>query len=193
MPLLSHKFLSQWPYGVHKVAMEKGGAMAIGSHLLGLCRSYLVRFGAGALAGALLLAGCGGGYSSPTTTTTIKHPSNSAVTAEITTHWIAFFNGVTSATQKIALLENGAEFAAVINGQAASAMAKSVTAKVLRVSGITTNSAHVRYDVYLGSTKALSNQSGTAIKQGGSWKVSDASFCVLLGLEQVTVPMCPTS
>ena len=35
----------------------------------------------------------------------------------------------------------------------------------------------------LGTTPALTNQSGPAVYQDGTWKVGDASFCALLALE----------
>jgi hypothetical protein len=43
--------------------------------------------------------------------------------------------------------------------------------------------AKVVYDVLLSGTPALTNQAGTAILQGGTWKVSAASFCALLALQ----------
>lgn len=173
--------------------MRKDESAAIRARVLGLGGVRVFGFGVGLLAGALFLSACGSSSTSPTTTTTEAHPSNAETTASIVTNWNAFFSGATSATRKIALLQSGSEFAQVINGQASSTIAKGVTSKVLDVSKVTSQSAQVRYDIYMGSTKALAGQTGTAIKQGGSWKVSDASFCVLLGLEQTKVPMCPTS
>jgi hypothetical protein len=41
----------------------------------------------------------------------------------------------------------------------------------------------VTYNVLLGTTPALTSQSGVAVYQGGTWKVGDASFCGLLALE----------
>jgi len=172
--------------------MNKNQNVSINSQLFGLGGIRFFRLGVGLMAGALFLSACGGSPTSPTTTTTVVHPSNAETTAAITANWNAFFNGTTSAARKIALLQSGSEFAQVINGQASSPVAKGVTSKVLDVSKVTPTSAQVRYDIYMGSTKALSSQPGTAIKQGGSWKVSDASFCVLLGLEQTKVPMCAT-
>ncbi len=150
----------------------------------------------GVLAGVCVLALAGmlsscGGSSTPSTTTTLS-PSQVA-TAQIRANWIAFFAGTTAAKTKIGLLENGSEFASVINGQASSAMARSVSSKVTSVTNITATSATVRYDVFLGKTKALAGSVGSAVKVGGVWKVSVRSFCVLLGLEGVKMPICPSS
>ena len=146
--------------------------------------------GLGVLVFAGILSSCGGG--TPSTTTTTLSPSQAA-TAQIRANWVAFFGGTTAAKDKIALLENGSEFAAIINGQASSAMARGVTSKVISVTHITATSATVGYDVFLGKTKALSGTFGSAVKQNGKWKVSDKSFCVLLSLEGVKMPACPSS
>jgi len=129
----------------------------------------------------VLLGACG---SSPTT------PS---AASKISSNWVTFFNGATPAATKISLLQNGSEFAQIIDAQSSMPLAKSVTAAVSRVSDITASTASVRYDLLLGGTSALSNQLGRSVLQSGSWKVSDASFCVLLALEQVTVPACAAS
>jgi hypothetical protein len=129
--------------------------------------------------------------SSTTAATTTSAPSvNSAVSAAIITDWTKFFSGQTAAATKLALLQNGASFASIVNGQATSGLAQSAKAKVLTVTALTATSAHVHYTIYLGSTPALPNVLGEAIKQDGTWKVSDSSFCVLLNLEGVRSPSC---
>jgi hypothetical protein len=103
--------------------------------------------------------------------------------AQIKANWEAFFSGTTPAARKIALLQNGQEFAAVIQAQAASGLAKSASATVTAVHVISATQATVTYDIYLGGKPALSNQTGTAVHQDGTWKVGDVSFCQLLALE----------
>jgi hypothetical protein len=103
--------------------------------------------------------------------------------AQITANWEAFFNGQTSAAKKISLLENGQKFATIINAQAGSGLAGSAGAKVTAVVVNSATKATVSYDITLGGTTALPNQTGTAIHQGGVWKVGDVSFCQLLKLE----------
>lgn len=116
-----------------------------------------------------------------------------SATAQITANWTTFFSGQTSAAKKITLLQNGSQFAQIVDGQASSPMAKSVTAKVSKVSDVTATTAAVRYSISLGGSVALAGQAGQAVFEGGVWKVSDASFCVLLGLEGVASPACPKS
>ena len=120
--------------------------------------------------------------SSPVASSSGQAASGNA-TAQITANWEAFFNGQTSAAKKISLLENGQKFAPVINAQAGSGIATSAGAKVTKVVVNSPAKATVNYDVTLGGTTALANQTGTAVYQDGMWKVGDVSFCQLLKLE----------
>jgi hypothetical protein len=152
-----------------------------------------------------LLAACGNSNTPASTITTTAQTTttaaaattttpnvNPAVSAAIITNWTTFFSGQTAAAKKLALLQNGTMFASIVNGQGSSGLAQSAAAKVSTVTDLTATSANVRYTIYLGSTPALPNEVGVAIKQGGTWKVSDASFCVLLNLEGVRTKSCPT-
>ena len=103
--------------------------------------------------------------------------------AQITANWEAFFNGQTSAAKKISLLQNGQKYAAVINTQAGSALGRTTAAKVTAAVLNSATTATVSYDITLSGTPALPNQTGTAVLEGGIWKVDDVSFCNLLKLE----------
>jgi hypothetical protein len=108
---------------------------------------------------------------------------DSSAAAQIKANWEAFFSGTTSAAKKISLLQNGQKFAAVIEAQARSGLAKSASAKVTAVSVTSPTKATVTYDILLAGKPALTNQTGQAVYQDGTWKVGDASFCALLALE----------
>jgi hypothetical protein len=101
----------------------------------------------------------------------------------ITANWEKFFNGKTSADQKIALLQNGPKFADAIRALAASPLFGAASAKVKGVVVNSATSATVSYDVLVSGTAALSNQTGTAVNEGGTWKVGDVSLCQLLKLQ----------
>ncbi len=116
--------------------------------------------------------------------------TNSAAAGKIKTDWIAFFAGSSAAKHKIALLQNGQSFAAIIDAQASSSLAKSVAAKVSAVTVTSATKAKVHYSLTLGGMPALTNQTGVAVLQGGTWKVGDQSYCGLLALEQVKTPAC---
>ena len=128
------------------------------------------------------LAACGSSSTSSASPPPSTHSSPSA-TALITANWEAFFSGTSSAATKITLLQNGQAFATIINAQSGSSMARSASAKVTKVTVTSTTQATVAYNILLGTTPALTNQSGLAVYQNGTWKVGDSSFCGLLALE----------
>jgi hypothetical protein len=123
---------------------------------------------------------------------TLLATSMTPTQAKIKADWVTFFAGSTPAKHKIALLQNGPSFAAVINVQASSPLSKSVGAKVSSVTVTSATKAKVHYSLTLGGVPALSNQTGVAVLQGGTWKVGDQSFCGLLALEQTKTPACAT-
>jgi hypothetical protein len=136
-----------------------------------------------ALAG--VLAACGGsgsgsgGSKSPSTTSSA--PSTAASITAITTNWEKFFSAKTPVPTRQSLLENGTQFPSA--ALAPTGLAAEASAKVLSVSAVTPADATVKYNILLGTTVALPNQTGQAVFQNGTWKVGSASFCSLLKLE----------
>jgi glucose/arabinose dehydrogenase len=139
----------------------------------------------------LVLAACSSSSSSTVShtastaapTASAAAASTASAAAQIAANWEAFFSGTTPAAKKIALLQNGQKYAALIQAQARSSLAKSASAKVTAVHMTSATQATVTYDIYLGGQPALSDQAGTAVYQDGTWKVGDVSFCQLLTLE----------
>jgi hypothetical protein len=133
----------------------------------------------------------GSGTSSPTTpaATATTSPSatggtgNSADAATIKANWEAFFNNKTPVNKRIALLQDGQQFASTIHAMAGSGLAALATAKVLDVTVNSPTQAAVKYDILVSGTPELKNQNGVAVKQDGTWKVGVASFCGLLIIE----------
>jgi len=115
---------------------------------------------------------------------------STSTTAKITADWEAFFSGTTTAKRKIALVQDGPDFAKIIKSQATSPIAESVTARVSKVVVGSKKTATVHYSVNLGGKPALTNQKGEAVFQSGTWKVGAQSFCSLLALEQVKPAVC---
>jgi hypothetical protein len=144
---------------------------------------------AAACAVGACLAGCGSSGSSPSPSSTPSPASSatsqpaSAAQMAIETNWAAFFNAKTPVTKRIGLLQDGQEFASVIKSQAGSSLASEATAKVTKVTSVTSKQATVTYSILVGGQPELTNQSGVAVNQGGTWKVGVASFCGLLALE----------
>ena len=122
--------------------------------------------------------------SSSAPTSSSSDPATGAgATKAIETNWAKFFNAKTPISQRLALLENGSQFAPVIKSQAGSTLALAATSKVTHVSLTGPGQAAVTYSILVGGQAALSKQAGTAVYQDGVWKVGDTSFCGLLKLE----------
>jgi hypothetical protein len=61
-------------------------------------------------------------------------------------------------------------------------LASNIGAKVTAVTVNTPTSATVTYNITSSGSSLLSNQKGTSVNQGGTWKVGTASLCALLKL-----------
>ena len=102
--------------------------------------------------------------------------------AEITTNWEKFFASSTPVAQKVTLLQNGSTFAGAITALYKLPIASGIGAKVTKVTVTSPTSASVVYDITSGGNPLLSGQTGTAVYEGGTWKVGDASLCSLIKL-----------
>jgi len=128
---------------------------------------------------ALALAACGGS----------SKPKTSDEQAQIKSAYETFFSGKTSVTDRVALLQNGSRFKGLVTSFASNPLAKNVSATVSSVTLQGSNKAKVVYVVkFAGSS--LPQQTGSAIRQSGAWKVADASLCKLVALQGSTPAIC---
>jgi hypothetical protein len=107
---------------------------------------------------------------------------NGAAVAQITANWEKFFASSTPASEKATLLQNGSTFEPVINALINFPLASGLGAKVTNVTLNSATTATVKYDLTANGQGLLPGQTGTAILQGGTWKVGDASLCGLFKL-----------
>jgi hypothetical protein len=121
--------------------------------------------------------------SAPASASASSPAAQTATKKTIAANWTAFFDPKVPAARRVALLEDGPQLAAAISAQAKSSTAAQTSAKVISVTVTSATQAKVVYDILLSGTPALTNQAGTAVLQGGTWKVSAASFCGLLALQ----------
>ncbi len=133
------------------------------------------------------LAGCTSAPSSPSPT---SPPAGGASTsaaadpvAQITANWEEFFNAKTANDRRVQLIENGPAFSATLQAQASNPLAAAATVKVSKVTLSSPTQAAVTYSILVNGQPALPDQQGVAVLDGGTWKVSAASFCALLTLE----------
>ena len=127
-----------------------------------------------------LAAGCGGGGGS----------GDAEAKAEIQHDWETFFDGSTPAATRVALLENGPQFARIIGTISASPLSKQLSVKVGDID-VDDDSADVKYTLLLGRNEVLRNVEGKAVRVNGRWKVGVASFCQLLALQGARPKECP--
>ena len=81
------------------------------------------------------------------------------------------------------MLQNGQQFASVIQAQANSPLAQGSSAKVTAVTVVSPTKAKVTYSILLAGQVVLADQKGEATLEAGVWKVSAKSFSALLALE----------
>lgn len=102
----------------------------------------------------------------------------------VATNWAAFFDAKTPVSKRVALLQDGSQFQAIIQAQAGSSIAQQASATVTKVTLTSPTAATVSYSILLAGQPALPNQTGSAVYQNGSgWLVGVLSFCRLLKLE----------
>lgn len=131
------------------------------------------------------LAACGSsGSSTPATSPSSSAGGGSSAAGKtIAANWTAFFSAKTPVSQRVSLLQDGSQFASIISAQAGSGLAASASAKVSKVTVQSATQAKVAYSILVGGTPALTNQTGVAVLQDGTWKVGVSSFCGLLAVE----------
>jgi hypothetical protein len=131
----------------------------------------------------LALAACGASSHKTTTGDT------AAAQARIRSAYEQFFSGKTPLSDRVAVLQDGSRFKTVVQGFANNPLAKNVTVKVSSVTLQPGDKAKVVYTVKLAGT-SLPTQTGTAVLQGGTWKVGFASLCKLVALQGSTPSAC---
>jgi hypothetical protein len=118
--------------------------------------------------------------------------TSSGAEAQIKTNWEKFFSSSTPTSERVALLQNGSTFSSAITSLSSSPLAAGLSATVTSVTLTSATQATVKYNLATGGTTVQSGATGTAVLEGGVWKVGDASFCGLLSeagtLLNITLP-----
>ena len=135
------------------------------------------------LVAGLALAGCGGSSGTTTTDTT------AAARAQIKSAYVKFFSGKTPISDRVAVLQNGSKFKGLVTSFANNPLAKNVNVTVSSVTLEGVDKAKVVYTVKLGGA-GLPKQTGTAVRENGTWKVGSASLCKLVALQGSTPSVC---
>ena len=117
----------------------------------------------------------------------------SSAKADINSNWQTFFGAKTSLANRENLLQNGTEFAQIIEGEFAALGQTSFSSTINSTSLTTPTAANVVYTVTVGGHAVLQNEAGSALKINGVWKVSDATLCQLLALDGSKPAVCKTT
>jgi hypothetical protein len=125
----------------------------------------------------LALAACGGGG------------GGSSDTDQIESAYETLFSGKSSVADRVAVLQDGSRFKSVVESFASNPLAKNASAKVFSVTMQGADKAKVVYTVKLGGT-SLTTQTGSAVKQNGTWKVGYLGLCKLVALGGTTPTVC---
>ncbi|MBM7459426.1 hypothetical protein ACIBED_13775 [Rhodococcus coprophilus] len=120
-----------------------------------------------------------------TTTETIAEAAaaDTATTEAVTASYVTFFDGTTPAATRATVVENGDAFLPALEGMAADPQASATTATVEGVTVADDGTATVSWTLLMNGAPVLPDQSGEAVEQDGTWKVSAATFCALLAIQ----------
>ena len=107
----------------------------------------------------------------------------------VATNWVTFFDAATPTATRLALLQNGSKFSAVLAGQASSPQGKETAAQVTAVT-VNGSTASVTWSLLLSNIPMLKGQQGKAVLTNGTWQVAYSSFCGLLSLQPPVPAAC---
>ena len=168
-------------------------------------RGNLWRLAASSTFVMLALAGCSSGHSSspsssaasgagasssPAGATTGATPADTATKAAVERAYTAFYNSATTPAQSEAVLQHGALFRATLAKEALSSYAKKSTAFVTAVTMDSADVADVTFGIKHDGKVLLGGIAGKAVRENGTWKVADTTFCTLLKLEGTAPALC---
>jgi hypothetical protein len=149
------------------------------------------------------LAGCTSSKSASAPTTTGASSSGGASSATssaaaagsadeqaIRTAYTNFLNPASSVDKSVSLLQDGEAFRSTLSQATTESLAKSAGVTVSKVTLDSPNKATVVYTILLGGSPVLTNSTGYAVRENGTWKVSGATFCALLTLQITPPPAC---
>jgi hypothetical protein len=133
------------------------------------------------IAATTLVAACSSSGSHPAS----PPPFDAAVAKQqITANWQTFFDSTKPVSAKLGLLQEAPRLKPVLEAEAHNPLTRGASARVTAVViSADHKSASVTYDLLTNGQTSLAKQTGTAVYENGSWKVSKATFCGLANLE----------
>ena len=121
-----------------------------------------------------------------TTTATAEAASaDTATTEAVTASYVTFFDGTTPAATRASRSRSTTSSPAPATGRirATDPQASATAAPVEGVTVADDGTATVSWTLLMNGAPVLPDQSGEAIEEDGTWKVSAATFCALLAIQ----------
>lgn len=115
---------------------------------------------------------------------------NGSAATEITTAYLRFFDPTIAQSERLHLIQDGAQFSQAISLQEKSEFAKAVSIQVTKVTVTSANKATVIFTKLVDGSPPLPNQTGHAVHEDGRWKVAGATFCALLATQGALPQVC---
>ncbi|HUD07633.1 MAG TPA: hypothetical protein VMQ52_00960 [Candidatus Saccharimonadales bacterium] len=109
---------------------------------------------------------------------------------QIETNWKNFFAYSTSLQGRENLLQNGSQFAQVIQGEFTALASQKSSASFNSINLTNNKTANVVYTINLNGQPVLNEQNGQALFINNSWKVSDSTLCGLISLSGSKPAVC---
>ena len=118
----------------------------------------------------------------PNSSTSLSSAQKTAATSAAVANFEKFFSASTPMSERQALLQNGSQFASVMNQEFAQLAQESPSVAVNSSTLSDSSTVKVNYTINLNGQPVLKDQSGEVLKVNGTWVVSDSTLCQLLSL-----------
>ena len=128
--------------------------------------------------------------SSKSTSKTLSSSAQTAAIQAAEVNFKSFFSANTTMAERQKLLQNGSQFAQAMSGEFTQLSNEAPSVIINSASLTNATTLKLNYTVELNAQPVLPNQNGEALKIGGVWQVSDATFCQLLSLAGTPPTVC---
>lgn len=150
-------------------------------------------------AGLALISAVSACSSSKSSSSSSTHTTSSAAaptttspadTTAIADAYTKLFSISTPMDTSVSLLQDGEAFRPTLVAQSKTTFAKEASVTVSKVTVTSPSRATVVFSIFLNKSPVLPNQTGYAIREGGTWKVAGVTFCGLLAAQGSPPPVC---
>ena len=117
-------------------------------------------------------------------------PADAATTAAVTKAYTTFFGGTKDPAALIADLQNGPKLSAALAQESSNPTAATLTATVSAVTLVNPHVANETWTLLSKGSPLLTNTSGQAVLEDGTWKLAAGTFCGLVAASGTVPAAC---